>query len=102
MQREREGAGTAEPREECLDIIKDGPHDCTGRRGVGGVAAAGCCLVLMAKRNCQDERRAKLAIDKKTLPEKGDGARWRRRQGGGRGLLCKNFRHFESCSHSLL
>lgn len=35
-EREREGAGTAEPREECLDIIKDGPHDCTGRRGVGG------------------------------------------------------------------
>lgn len=24
----------------------------------------------MAKRNCQDERRAKLAIDKKTLPVK--------------------------------
>lgn len=40
---EREGAGTAEPREECLDIIKDGPHDCTGGRGVGGDS---CCRVL--------------------------------------------------------
>lgn len=70
-------AGAAEQREECLDIIKDGPHDCTAHRQAvkreRGVAAAGCCLVLMAKRNCQDERRAKLAIDKKTLPEGGGG-----------------------------
>lgn len=44
-EREREGAGTAEPREECLDIIKDGPHDCTGRRG-GGVGGDSCCRVL--------------------------------------------------------
>lgn len=113
MQRERE----RERKEKCLDIIKDGPHDCTGRqwRRVrwGAGKEGSCCCRLLPRldgkkklprwKTRQAGNRQEDVVRER---ERESGARWRwwwrqRREQEGV-LLCKNFRHFESCSQLAL